>query len=222
MNADSLEKHMRLPRILAILLTTAVIGWATVGQPVVALAADAPEAAHGAAGADEPSLLRGPKESVITAVTTLVVFVALVAVLGKFAWGPIASGLQAREDKIRKDIADAEAARQRAEQTLKEYSARLSAAEAQIRDMLAKAQSDAEGVAAGIKVQAQQDAEEIKERATKEIDASKNAALAELHEHAATLATNVASKILRRNINADDQRELVRTSLDELSAVAGR
>lgn len=211
---------MRFSRFVAMLILTACLGWALLGQPIVAAAAEGPEAAQGAK--DEPSLLRGPKESVITAVTTLVVFLALVAVLGKFAWGPIASGLQAREDKIRKDIADAEAARLRAEQTLKEYSARLAAAEAQIRNMLAKAQSDAEGVAAGIKVKAQQDAEEIKERATKEIDASKNAALAELHEHAATLATSVAEKILRRQITVDDQRELVRSSLDELASVAAR
>jgi hypothetical protein len=32
----------------------------------------------------------------------------------------------------------------------------------------------------------------------------------------------VASKILRRNITADDQRQLVQTSLDELASVAGR
>jgi F-type H+-transporting ATPase subunit b len=157
-----------MSRIVAMLLMLGAFALALSAAPTPAFAAG-PEAAHtdGDAAKTEPSLLRGPKESLITAVTTIIVFVALLAILGKYAWGPIASGLQAREDKIRKDIADAEAARTRAEQTLKEYSTKLAAAEAQIRDMLAKAQSDAEGVAAGIKVKAQQDSEEIKERATK-------------------------------------------------------
>lgn len=213
---------MNLSRSLALLAVVAAFALA-VAAPVVRAADPHPvEGGHATAKAEEPQLLQSFNQGAITAITTLIVFIVLVAVLGKYAWGPIARGLQDREDKIRKDIADAEAARARAEQTLKEYAARLASAEGQIRDMLAKAQTDAEGVAAGIKVKAQQEAEEIKERATKEIDASKNAALAELHEHTATLATSVAEKILRRQITVDDQRELVRSSLDELASVAGR
>jgi F-type H+-transporting ATPase subunit b len=102
---------------------------------------------------------------------------------------------------------------------LKEYSSKLAAAQEQIRQMLGQAQKDAEGVSAGIKVKAQQDAEEIKERAMKEIDAGKNAAMAEIHDHAATLATSVAEKILRRNINDGDQKALVQSSLDQLAAM---
>lgn len=214
---------MKLSRTLAAVALVATLALALAAPAARAADPHAVEG-HGAAAAkaEDPQLLQSFNQGAITALTTLVVFIALVAVLGKYAWGPIARGLQDREDKIRKDIADAEAARARAEQTLKEYSARLASAEAQIRDMIGKAQQDAEGVAAGIKVKAQQEAEEIKERATKDIDASKNAALAELHEHAATLATTVAEKILRRQITVDDQRELVRSSLDELASVAGR
>lgn len=180
-------------------------------------AAGAHDAGHAAEG---PKLLQGFSQGAITAITTLVIFAMLVAVLGKFAWGPIAKGLQDREDKIRKDIHDAEAARKRAEDTLKEYQAKLTAAQDQIRSMLAQAQKDAEGVAAGIKVKAQQEAEEVKERAIKDIDASKNAALSEIHSHAANLATSVAEKILRRNINETDQRSLVQSSLEQLQGMA--
>lgn len=190
--------------------------------PQTARAADdhshgAVEAGHAPAG--EPKLLQEFNQGAITAITTLVIFAVLVAVLGKFAWGPIAKGLQDREDKIRKDIADAEAARKRAEDTLKEYSAKLASAQAEMRKMLDQAAKDAEGVAAGIKVKAQQESEEIKERALKDIDASKNAAVSEIHEHAATLATSVAEKILRRQINENDQKSLVQSSLEQLQAM---
>jgi F-type H+-transporting ATPase subunit b len=215
MNRPALLLTILLSAALAVFFTAAP---ASAADPAVEKSAHAGDA-HGAdtKGSFPPK----PNEALITAITTLVIFGLLVVVLGKVAWGPIASGLQAREDKIRKDIADAEAARDRAEATLKEYSVKLASAQEQIRQMIGQAQKDAEGVAAGIKVKAQQEAEEIKERATKEIDASKNAALAEIHEHTATLATSVAEKILRRNINDGDHRALVQSSLEQLQA-AGR
>ena len=192
-----------------------------------------PEAAHGnaaqghdlaKAGAQggehhDPALIGGVTEGLVVAITTLVVFALLMAVLGKYAWGPIATGLKAREDRIRKDIADAEAARARAEETLKEYSARLATAEQQVRDMLAKATAEGETVAAGIRTRAQQEAEETRERALRDIDAARDQAVSQVHEQAAVLATSVAEKILRRNLNADDQRDLVAQSLNELPTI---
>ena len=164
-----------------------------------------------------PKEVRAPE--IITTLTTLVIFLGLVVILGKYAWGPIVSGLKAREDKIRKDIREAEEARLRAERTLKEYTAQLATAEQQVRDLIAKASADAQQLATGIRASAQQEAQEAKERATKDIEAAKNQALAEIYDQTATLATTVAEKILRRNLNADDQRDLVRSSLEQLKGV---
>ncbi len=182
---------------------------------------NAPAGAHaGAAHHEEaPQLIRGPEAGLVTAITTLIIFALLLAVLGKYAWGPIAGGLKQREDKIRKDISDAEAARARAEQTLKEYSARLAAAENEVREMISKATADAERVAAGVRERAQVEADATKDRAIKDIDAAGKQAMAEVYEQTATLATGVAEKILRRNLNADDQRDLVNQSLEQLQTI---
>jgi F-type H+-transporting ATPase subunit b len=172
---------------------------------------------HGAAQKLSP--IPTVPQAIAPAVTTLVVFALLLAVLGKFAWGPIATGLKAREDKIRKDIADAEAARARSEATLAEYNQRLATAEQQVRELMSKAAADAEKIAANVRMQAQKDSEEIKERATRDIDAARKQAMVEFREYAATVATNAAEQILRRNLNADDQRDLVNRSLDQLQTV---
>lgn len=186
----------------------------SLGLAVPAMAADA-------AGEEGTTLIGSPNAArVITSIVTLVVFLALVAVLGKYAWGPIVSGLKAREDKIRKDIRDAEESRLKAEQSLKQYQAQLATAEQQVRDLIAKASNDAQQIATTIKMHAQQEAEEAKERATREIEAAKNQALAEVYEQTATLATSVAEKILRRNLNADDQRDLVQGSIEQLKGVS--
>jgi F-type H+-transporting ATPase subunit b len=206
------------------LLTVALLAAAAFAAPRAARAADpaAPAAAEHGGDDTKAELLRGGDEGgVINAIVTLIVFVALVAVLGKYAWGPIAGGLKAREDKIRQDIAEAEAARARSEATLREYQAQLATAEQKVRELLAKAGADAEQIAAGIRVRAQQEAEETKDRATREIDAARKDAVRQVHEEAAVLATSVAEKILRRNLNPDDQRDLVTASLEQLQTVKG-
>jgi F-type H+-transporting ATPase subunit b len=199
-------------RVIGTTLLTLMLGLALATS---ALAADAP----GAHADGPPTLLAGPNKGLITAITTLIVFVCLVIVLGKFAWGPIAKGLKEREDKIRHDIADAEAARARADATLQEYNGKLAAAEDRIREMLSKATADGEKLATAIRMKAQQEAEEIKERASKDIEAARDAALREIYEKTADLATSVAEKIIRRNLNASDQQDLVRQSLEQLQTV---
>jgi F-type H+-transporting ATPase subunit b len=173
-------------------------------------------------GHDKPGLLPDPtsKETWLQALWTVIIFVVLLAILYPTAWKSVLAGLKAREKRIRQDIAEAEAARKRAEETLREYNARLAAAEQSVRELLAKATSDGERVATTIRMQAQQEAEQIKERATRDIEAARDAAVRQVREEAVLLATSMAEKILRRNLNPDDQRELVRGSLEELQTIA--
>jgi F-type H+-transporting ATPase subunit b len=178
-------------------------------------------AGHEAGDHKKYELLPNPSDAQTwyAALWVLIIFLVLLAVLYPTAWKNVLAGLKAREERIRKDIADAEAARTRAEATLKEYNTQLAAAETRVRDMLAKATADGEAIAAGIRTRAQQEAEETKGRAMRDIDAAREQAVAELHQQAAVLATSVAEKILRRNLSAEDQRDLVDRSLAEIPAV---
>jgi F-type H+-transporting ATPase subunit b len=159
------------------------------------------------------------RDTLITAIWVIVIFLIMLAILYPTAWKNVLAGLKAREERIRKDIAEAEAARVRAESTLKEYNTQLAAAETRVRDMLTKATAEGETIAAGIRTRAQQEAEETKDRALRDIEAARGQAVAELQAQAAVLATAVAEKILRRNLNSDDQRDLVNQSLAEMAAV---
>ena len=158
-------------------------------------------------------------ETWMSALWVVIIFVALLAILYPTAWKNVLIGLKNREKKIRDDIANAEAARKRAEETLKQYNEQLATAEAKIRDMMTKASTDAEKLATNLRMQAQQESEEIKERATREIEAARKAAVSDIYAQAAELSTNIAEKILRRNLNANDQRDLVNQSLEQLQGV---
>ncbi len=176
------------------------------------------QAAADVHGVEKAGLPPTVNQGLMTAIVTLVVFVALLIILTKAAWGPISKGLGEREAKIRRDIEEAEAARKAALAQQAEYQAQLTKAGDEVRAILEKAQSDAQAAATRIKMQAQQEAEEAKERALRDIEASRKAAVAEIHEHAAVLSTSIAEKILRRNLNVDDQRELVNSALSQLNA----
>jgi F-type H+-transporting ATPase subunit b len=185
--------------------------------------AHADGAVHGAGEHEQAPLIPSPTDRVtqLQALWVLIIFILLLVILYPTAWRGVLAGLKAREERIRKDIADAEAARKRAETTLREYNTKLAAAENEVREMISKATTDAERAAAVVRTRAQQDAEEAKERAIKDIDAAAKQAMAEVYEQTASLATSVAEKILRRNLNADDQRDLVNQSLEQMQTLKG-
>jgi F-type H+-transporting ATPase subunit b len=157
--------------------------------------------------------------TIATAVWVIVIFVIMLIILYPTAWKPVLQGLKLREERIRRDIAEAEAARLKAETALRDYNAQVAGAEARVREMISSATVEGERIAAQIKMQAQQDAEATKERAVKDIDAARKQALQEIYAQTAELSTSIAEKILRRNLNADDQRELVRESLEQLQTI---
>ncbi len=177
---------------------------------------------HPAGAEHEPEpLMPDPTASstVISALWVVVIFLIVLAILYPTAWKNIMAGLKAREQRIRGDIAAAEDARAKAEANLKEYNNQLATAEQRVREMIAAATADGEKMAAQIRARGEQEANDVKDRATKEIEAAKKQALTEIYDQTATLATSVAEKILRRSLNADDQRDLVTRSLEQVSNI---
>ncbi|MGH7179691.1 MAG: F0F1 ATP synthase subunit B [Tepidisphaeraceae bacterium] len=159
------------------------------------------------------------RDTIVTAVWVIVIFVALLAILYPTAWKNVLAGLKKREERIRGDIAEAEAARAKAEETLRQYNAQLATAEGRVRELLAKATADGEKLAADIRMRAQAEAEDAKNRAQRDIEAARDQALTEIYNHTASLATRIAEKIIGRNLNESDQEDLVRKSLDELETI---
>jgi F-type H+-transporting ATPase subunit b len=161
------------------------------------------------------------RDTIVGSLWVIIIFLVMLAILYPTAWKNVLAGLKAREERIRSDIAEAEASRTKAEATLKEYNTQLASAEKRVSEMLAKATAEGEQIAAGIRTRAQQDAEDTKERALRDIDAARKQAVDQIHEEAAVLATSVAEKILRRELNAEDQRDLVAQSLEQVEAIGG-
>jgi F-type H+-transporting ATPase subunit b len=151
------------------------------------------------------------------ALWTLAIFGIVLFVLGKFAWGPILKGLQAREKFIHDSLAAAQHERQEAEARLREYQERLVGARAEATAIVDESRRDAEAVRRRIEEEAQAEATRIVERARREIGIAKETAVKDLYSLAARMTTGAAAKILEREINPQDHERLIRDSIAELA-----
>lgn len=144
-----------------------------------------------------------------SAVWSIVLFVILLVVLSKFAWPHILKGLQDREQKIRSDLEQAAKAARDATATMAEYEAKLADARQDARALIEEAKVGAERFATQLKATAQADVEQIRKRAEHEITAAKEQALVELYTETAALATQVAGRIIQRELRPEDQEQLI-------------
>ncbi len=192
---------------------------APLGRVVVLLAA-ALLAAGAAVAVEEPHGGDGVSPfagDLGNAVWTLVIFIAVVVVLGRYAWGPLLSALQQREKFIRDCLLKAKEDREAAEARLAEYEERLRQARAEATAIVEEGRRDAEVVKARIEREAREEYERMVERARRDIDLAKGSALRELYATSASLATDIAGRILEREISTSDHERLIAEAIDEIS-----
>lgn len=147
------------------------------------------------------------------AIFSFVVFLLLLGILSKFAWGPISRGLEQREHHIAGQIAAAERANQEAKAMLAEYERKLAAAADEVRAILDEARRDASHTQQEILAQAKADAVTEMDRAKREVQTAKDQALRELAETSANLAVELAGKIIRTRLDPHQHAELVGEAL---------
>lgn len=147
---------------------------------------------------------------------TLVVFGLVVFVLGKFAWGPILEGLQQREDFIRESLESAKQDRDAAEARLKSYDDKLTEARAEASAIVEEGRRDAEVLRQRIEEEAKAEAEKMIQRAKREIGIAKETAVKELYTLSSSLATDIASRIVARELKPEDHERLIAESIEEL------
>lgn len=147
---------------------------------------------------------------------TLVIFVLVLVVLGKFAWGPILEQLQKRESFIRDSLVEAKQEREAAEETLKKYEGKLAEARGEATAIVDQGRRDGEDVRQRIEATAKEEATKIVERAQHEISLAKEAAVEEIFSLAGRLSTEVASQVIRKELDPADHDRLIREATERI------
>ncbi|NUO37182.1 MAG: F0F1 ATP synthase subunit B [Gemmatimonadaceae bacterium] len=151
---------------------------------------------------------------------TLVIFLVLLAVLAKFAFGPITAAVEARERALQDAIDSAKRDREEAALLLAQHRAALDASRAEGQKMIADARAAAERVRAELVEQAHAEQTRMLERARGEIEAERAKAIAQLRREAVDLAIVGAGKVIGQNLDRDANRKLVESFLESVSPAA--
>jgi F-type H+-transporting ATPase subunit b len=182
-------------------------------------AAHGADATHGEGEHPKASIFAG---GIGNAIITLIIFGTVVAVLGSKAWPAVARALEERERAIRDSLEAARREREQAEQLLKQYEQQLHKARDEATAIVEEGRRDAEVVRRRIQEEARREAEEMTARARREIQLATDAAVKELYDRTAELATQVAAGIIRKVLSAEDHRALVDESLERMKADAAK
>ncbi len=150
---------------------------------------------------------------------TVITFAVLLLILWKSAWKPIVEALDARSERIRGDLSNADRARQEAEELLRKHKEMMDKAKEEATGIIEKSKIEAEKIRSNIIEKANSDARQIAESTKNEITIAKDNALAELKSEIVNISTDIASKIINKNLNPDDQKSIINETLDKIGSV---
>jgi F-type H+-transporting ATPase subunit b len=149
---------------------------------------------------------------------TIVTFLVLLALLAKFAWGPLLDALEKRQDAIRKSLDDARQAKEELQRIQAEAQKILAEARTEAGEIVSRTRSDAARFADEMKVKARTDAEALVKHAERQIVMQTARAVDTIRHEAVDLSVAIASKILRRDISKEDHERLIQDTLKEMQS----
>jgi F-type H+-transporting ATPase subunit b len=145
-----------------------------------------------------------------------VAFFILLFLMYRTVWPQVSKLYQERRAGIEGRLEQAEKEREEAEQLLQQYRDRLAAAEDETQRILEEARANAERVRKDLLAKAENDAERQLERARQTIRAERDQAIRQLRGEVATLAVELASRVVDDSLDRDRQLRLVDRYIDRL------
>jgi F-type H+-transporting ATPase subunit b len=147
---------------------------------------------------------------------TLVVFLLLLFILGKFVFPKITAAVEAREKALEEAIEGAKRDREAAARALAEQQAQIEAARAEAQKLIVEGRQIGEKLRATMLEETHQQQQQLLERARREIEAEKTNAIAEMRREAVELAIAGASKVIEINLDDQANRKIVETFLSSI------
>ncbi len=146
----------------------------------------------------------------------LIIFLVLLALLRKFAFGPVMGIMKQREDHVRNEITAAEQSNAEARKLVEEQKAQLKQSRTEAQELIENAKKLGEDQKNSIIQEARSEALRIKDSAVKEIQQEKDNAVSALREQVASLSVLIASKVIEKELNEQDQQKLISEYVQDL------
>ena len=153
------------------------------------------------------------------AIWTILTFLILLFLLKKYAWGPLLKALEERRAAIEKSVDDARKATAALQQMQEESARQLAQARAEASAIVTRSRGDADRFREEMRQKAQEESAAIVKNAQKEIQLETQRAMAQIRTEAVDLSLAIASKLLRRNVSAADNEDLIKEAMGQFKQV---
>ncbi len=131
----------------------------------------------------------------------IAIIIVLILLLKKFAWGPILTALEGREEGIRKALEAAEIARIEMDKLQSDNQKLMREAREERDQLLKEARAIKDKIIADASTEAQEKADGIIVKAQEAIVAEKQAAMADLKAQVAELSIDIAAKVIETELD---------------------
>jgi len=156
-------------------------------------------------------------------VWTLVTFLALLTVLGRFAFKPLGKLLAEREKKISDSLEAATRAKESADQSLKESKEAISRARGEAGRIINEGHRVVEDMKREAAENAKTEADLIIKQARREIDQEVQRSLTDLKGTVASLAVRISRQVIREEVDDEHHDRLADDFIERLKkSYAGR
>jgi F-type H+-transporting ATPase subunit b len=154
--------------------------------------------------------------NLVTFLITIANIVILYFVLRAILFKPVTKFMAERTKKIRDSIDQVEKDKNQAKRLLEQYEGRLKKAEAEADEIIKAARDTAALEAEKIINEGKNEAEIMLANARRQMEAEQKAAVAKFRAEAAVLVMAASSRLVRRNLQNDDNLRYANMALDEL------
>ena len=145
-------------------------------------------------------------------------FFILVWILARFAFKPLVSMMLERKERIAKDLADAQAARNEAEQFKADYAAQIANARQEAQQIVEKAVQQAEATTREQLAVAREQIEHEKERARQDIVNERDRAMNNLRNEVIFLSVAMATKVVAKDMDSETNTKLIEDAIAKLDS----
>ena len=149
-------------------------------------------------------------------VWTIITFLILLTLLSKFAWKPLLNALEKREDEITNSLENAEKARKELERLTTEGDEIIAQARSEAQAIVSEGKKASDQLKESTLLKAKEEAVANLEQAKEQIQVEKDKAIAEIKGEVVGLSLSIAEKLVKKNLNEEDNKSLINESLKHI------
>ena len=142
-------------------------------------------------------------------------FLVLFFLIAKFGFPAIKKTMDARADRIRDSLDEAERAKTEAQGVLDEYKSQLSDARDESARIIEEARQAADKIRQDLKKQAEEEVAEIRQRAQDDIAAQAERVKANLRAEVAEMSIELAEKVVEKSLDRETNMALIERFIEQ-------